>query len=237
MPREGIDANTNTANAAPDTGEFLLHACHDLRTALRAIRLHADLLLKDGAPAAAENLAERLRFISEGARKIDLLADGLASYAIALQIRNDEFGPAPMNAIVRNVLARLHSEILANQAAVNYDPLPRVTGVVDRLMEVIENLVRNALCHRGPAAPQVHVSAERRLDDWLFSVRDNGPGVEQADLETIFKPFVRLHGKQRLGPGLGLAICRIIVERHGGRIWAESGNREGLAVLFTLPAT
>jgi signal transduction histidine kinase len=111
-----------------------------------------------------------------------------------------------------------------------------VSGDPDRLMEVFENLLHNALYYRGPAPPLIHIAAERRAEEWLFAVRDNGPGVEAADLESIFQPFVRLHGKRREGPGLGLAICRVIVERHGGRIWAESQAGAGAAFLFTLPA-
>jgi signal transduction histidine kinase len=219
-----------------EISEFLLHACHDLRTALRAIRAHTDLLLKDRQAAQVYGLEERLGFIVDGARKIDLLTDGLASYSIGLQIQRGLFQPTPMNVLLRTVLAKLDRELRSNDARVTYDELPRISGDPDRLMEVFENLLRNALHHRGPLAPLIHITAEKRGQEWLFAVRDNGPGMEAASLETIFQPFVRLHGKRHTGPGLGLAICRVIVERHGGRIWAESQAGSGAALLFTLPA-
>ena len=220
----------------PDIGEFLLHASHDLRTALRAILVSTDVLLKDRRAAHAAGDEERLGLIADGAHKINLLADGIASYAIALQIRAELFQPAPLDVLFRAVLAKLDEEIRANAASVTYDTLPRVSGDPDRLMEVLENLLRNALRHRGVEPPQIRVAGERRADNWLFTVWDNGPGVPAPYLESIFRPFVRLHGNRLPGPGLGLTICRAIMERHGGRIWAESAEGGGSAFLFTLPA-
>jgi signal transduction histidine kinase len=214
---------------ALEVSEFLLHACHDLRTALRTIRAHTDLLLRPG-------LEDRLGLIVDGARRIDLLTDGIASYSIALQIQMGSFQSTPMDVLLRTVLARLDNELRANEASVAYHKLPRVSGDPDRLMEVFEKLLANALCHRGPVPPVIQITAERQAHEWLFAVRDNGPGVEAAYLESIFQPFVRLHGRRQAGPGLGLATCRIIVERHGGRIWAESTAVAGAAILFTLPA-
>lgn len=234
-PVEG-HARKEAATGQPQVSDFLLHACHDLRTALRAIRTNSELLLRDGGAAQVPGLEERLGFIVDGARRIDLLADGIASYSIALQIQKGLFQTAPMAALLRTVLAKLDKELRANDARVTYDKLPPVSGDPDRLMEVFENLLRNALCHRGPVPPLIQITAERRAEEWLFAVRDNGPGVEPAHLESVFEPFVRLHGTHRAGPGLGLAICRVIVERHGGRIWAESPAGAGAAFLFTLPA-
>jgi signal transduction histidine kinase len=225
-----------TRSYGHEASEFLLHAAHDFRAALRAIRVHTDLLLKDRHAAQVPGLEERLGFIVDGAQKIDLLADGIASYAIALQIRRELFQPAPMDALFRTVLAKLDKELRANDARITNDKLPRASGDPDRLMELFENLLHNALRHRGPDPPQIQVIVERRADEWLFAVRDNGPGVEAAYLESIFQPFVRLNGRKYAGPGLGLAICRVIVERHGGRIWAESAPGGGAAFLFTLPA-
>jgi len=219
-----------------EASEFLLHASHDLRAALRAIRVHTDLLLKGRGAVQAPGIEEHLGSIVDGAEKIDRLADGIASYAIALQIRKELFQPAPMDVLLRTVMAMLDKELRANDALVTNDKLPRVSGDPDRLMEVFENLLHNALRHRGAEPPQIQVTVERRGDEWLLAVRDNGPGVEAAYLESIFRPFVRLHGRQHAGPGLGLAICRVIVERHGGRIWAESAPGAGAAFLFTLPA-
>jgi signal transduction histidine kinase len=216
-----------------ETGEFLLHLSHDLRTSLRAIRVHADMLLKY---RQAPDLEERLGIIVDGARKIDLLADGIASYSIALQIQRELFQPAPMDVLLRAVLAKLDKELRANDASVASDKLPRISGDPDRLMEVFENLLRNALRHRDAGPPQIRISVERQAEEWLFTVRDNGPGVPAPYLGSIFRPFVRLDGNRSPGPGLGLAICRVILERHGGRIWAESTDGAGAAFRVTLPA-
>ncbi|HUE24905.1 MAG TPA: ATP-binding protein [Bryobacteraceae bacterium] len=219
-----------------EAGEFLLHASHDLRTALRAIRMHTDLLLKDHLAAQVPGLEERLGFIVDGALKVDLLANGISSYSVALQIRKESFQPAPLDVLLRTVLAKLGPELRALDATVTNDKLPRVCGAPDRLMEVFENLLMNALRHRGSLAPHIQITVERRNEEWLFTVRDNGPGVQAPYLESIFRPFVRLSGNRRPGPGLGLAICRVILERHGGEIWAESTEGAGTAFLFTLPA-
>jgi len=213
---------------------FLLRACHDLRTPLRAIRAHAELLLKNSAHPPAD-IGERLNFIVDGARKIEMLADGLSSYSIALRIREDSFRPAPTDLLLRAALARISSDLRENQAEVTYDALPRVTGDPDRLSEVFENIVLNAVRHRGAAPPRIHVTAGKQPGSWLFAVRDNGPGIENAYLERIFNPFERLHTAGPAAPGLGLAISRVIVEKHGGRIWAESEVGTGSTFWFTIP--
>lgn len=219
-----------------EISEFLLRACHDLRASARVVRTHSELFLKGGGAPAVSDFEQRLGFIIEGARRIDSLVDGLATYSVALQMESASFLSVRMDVLLRNVLARLDKELRDCEADVAYGDLPAVTGNPDRLMQVFENLLRNALVHRRQAAPRIQISATRQADDWLFAVRDNGPGVEAASLETIFKPFERSQTKEGAGPGLGLPVCRVIVERHGGRIWAESQAGNGAAFFFTLPA-
>jgi signal transduction histidine kinase len=220
-----------------EISEFLLHACHDLRSSLRAIRAHAELLLKRSEARQPSDFEQALGFIVDGAQRIDLLADGLTNYSIALQLDKGSFRPTRLDVLLRTVLARADKEIRENGAEVTYDGLPRVSGSPDRLMQVFENLICNALRHRGSTPPRIHITAERQsAHAWVFRIQDNGPGVEAVYLEGIFKPFERLHGKKNAGPGLGLTICREIVERHGGAIWAEAQPGSGLTALFTLPA-
>jgi chemotaxis family two-component system sensor kinase Cph1 len=214
----------------------MLRACHDLRASTRAVRLHSELLLKDGKEPRNSTLDERLGYIVEGARRIDLLVDGLANYSIALQTDAASFQSTATDVLLRSVVMRLNNELRDCGAQVVYDALPRVTGNPDRLMQLFENLLRNALVHRGQASPNIHVSAASHADGWMFAVQDNGPGVDKASLERIFLPFERLQGGERPGAGLGLAISRAIVERHGGRIWAESQAGGGATFFFTLPA-
>ena len=219
-----------------EVSEFLLRACHDLRTSARAVRTNAELFLKDAGAPRDSGFERRLGFMVEGARRIDLLLDGLAGYSVALQTDAASFQATRMDVLLRLVLTKLDKELRECRAEVTYEELPAVTGNPDRLMQVFENLLRNALAYRGQAAPRIHISAARETEDWLFSVRDNGPGIEAAFLESIFTPFERLPDKEGWGAGMGLAICRAIVERHGGRIWAESPAEGGATLSFTLPA-
>ena len=215
---------------------FLLRAAHDLRSPLRAIRTHAELLIKNSATAQAGAFEPHLRFIVDGARRIELLADGLSNYSIALRIEENSFRSVPAGLLLRTALAKLGKELSEHGAEVIYNDLPRVHGDPDRLSQVFENLLTNAVRHRGSAAPRIHIVAEQESAYWRFAVRDNGPGVEAAYLERIFQPFERLHPEGSAAPGLGLAISREIVERHGGRMWAESEIGAGATFLFTLPA-
>jgi len=212
--------------------EFLLRASHDLRAPLRAVRAHAELLLKRGA---LESASENLHFIADGAQRIEALANGLSRYALALQTGGCSFQTVSIGALVRSALAKLEKELSESHPEVTYHDLPRVTGNPDRLMEVFENLLRNAIQYRGEASPAITITAERSAAEWLLAVRDNGRGMEAAYLEKIFKPLERLNGEER-GAGLGLTICRAIIERHGGKIWANSELGHGSQFYFTLPA-
>ena len=224
----------------PDKGlafhEFLLRACHDLTTPLRSVRANAELLLRAPEKRHGPEFEQILGFIRDGAQKMDSLVDGLSSYALALRISQNTFQQAPTGVLLRSALAKLAPELGTAHAEVTYDELPCVAGDPDRLLQLFENLLRNAIQHRGPAAPQIHVSARHQEGGWLFAVRDNGPGVDSEDLERIFRPFERLSSSGSAGVGLGLAICREIVDRHGGKIWAESNADGGCTFFFTLRA-
>ena len=219
-----------------DLGTFLQRACHDLRTPLRAIRTHADLLLRDPKTPHSGASDTHLGFIVDGTRKLELLAEGLSNYSIALRIEENSFRSVPSDLLLRTALAKLGKELAENHAEVIYSDLPRVYGDPDRLSQVFENLLTNSLRHRGDTPPRVHIVAEKESTHWRFAVRDNGPGVESEYVERIFKPFERLRSAGSAAPGLGLTISREIIERHGGRMWAESEIGAGATFLFTLPA-
>jgi light-regulated signal transduction histidine kinase (bacteriophytochrome) len=228
-PESGITSD-------PDLSRFLLRACHDLRSSLRAIRVHTELLQREPAAGVSE-LDQHLGFILDGTRRIDLLTEGLASYSIALQIDEASFQPTRMGLAVRTAQAKLDKELRNAGAEVTSDALPAVSGNLDRLAQVFEILLRNALSYRAERPLRVHISAEKQDDQWLFSVRDNGSGIEAGYLERVFQPFERLQaGNPEGAAGMGLTICRAIVERHGGRIRVESEPGVGSTFLFTLPA-
>ena len=218
-----------------DVSEFLLRACHDLRASSRTVRTHSELLLRDGEVSAGSTLEQRLGFMVDGAAKMDALIDSLTAYSLALTTDAASFQAVRLDILLRSVLKKLDPELRGCGAEVTYGALPEVNGNPDRLMQLFENLIRNAIVHRAEAAPRIRLDASRQTDDWLVSVQDNGPGIEEADLERIFRAFERLKGKQNRGAGLGLTICRVVVERHGGRIWAASKPNQGATVYFTLP--
>ena len=208
-----------------ETSEFLLRACHDLRTAVRAIRAHSELLLKQAAPAENGELSERLAFIAEGAKKIDRVVDGLSDYSLALQIHEEDFTKVPMEALLRTAMAKLADSVRACGAEVTHGPLPAVPGSADRLLQLWEALLASALDRcREATVPRIGIHSSAQGTEQLFAVRDNGPFAPE-EMDQLFRPFASR-----------LAICRTIVERHGGRIWPEAQTDGTLAIFFTLPA-
>jgi light-regulated signal transduction histidine kinase (bacteriophytochrome) len=221
--------------AAPRTdaelSEFLMRACHDLRGPLRTVRIYSELMAKSRA-AGDDESDQSLAFMASGATSAGAVVDGITDYALALAIDPARFQPALLDVIVRSAMAKLALAIRESGAQVIYGDLPTVMGDADRLLQLFEYLLDQALRRRGANRPRIDFSAERQNDSWLFTVRDNGAAVADAQ-EQAFTPFARLHNNQRPGPGL--AICRAIVERHGGRMWAEAAT-EGCLFRFTLPA-
>ena len=142
-----------------------------------------------------------------------------------------------MRAVLEWTLAGIQTALEEADAEVIIDPLPTVEGDATQLGMVFQNLIANAVKFRGEAAPRVHVSALRQNGDWRFAVRDNGIGIKEAYQEKIFEIFERLHNRSEYeGTGIGLATCKKIVERHGGRIWVESEEGGGTTFFFTIPA-
>jgi light-regulated signal transduction histidine kinase (bacteriophytochrome) len=141
------------------------------------------------------------------------------------------------NSVIEEVLANLDASIKDNGATLEIDSLPEVAVERSQLVQLCQNLFSNAIKYRGPQPPRLWVRAERSVNEWLFFVRDNGIGIEPQYAEKIFDMFARLHGKtQYSGTGMGLAICKKIVNSHGGNIWVESEPGQGCIFLFTLPA-
>lgn len=215
-----------------ELSEFLLRGCHDLRGPLRAIRTHAELLARNIAAGQGGDSEQSLAFVVSGAAAAGAVLDGITDYALALAIDASRFHPVPLDVIVRGALAKLSTQLQASDATVSYDDLPSVPGDADRLLQLFEYLVDRALRAGGPDSPRIRISAEPEKGEWLFTVRDNTAGIAEPR-EAVFTPFARVHANQRPGPGL--ATCRMIVEKHGGRMWAESDS-DGGVFRFTLPA-
>jgi light-regulated signal transduction histidine kinase (bacteriophytochrome) len=151
--------------------------------------------------------------------------------------RGEAFGATDCENVLRDVLDDLQTATAETGATVTHDPLPVLPADRSQLHQLLQNLIGNAIKFRGDAPPRVHVSASRQGDEWLFTVADNGIGIEAEYADRVFVIFQRLHSRRRYpGTGVGLAICKKIVERHGGRIWLESAVDRGTRVCFQLPA-
>jgi PAS domain S-box-containing protein len=217
--------------------KFAFNISHDLKEPLRTIRSYTELLERRYKGKLDSDADEFLLFITDAVSRMDKLIADILAYSQAG--RHDKTRPQPTQAA--NVLqwALMNVDGLAKQtsASITWDPLPMVFADQNQLMSLFQHLLTNALKFRGAEPPRIHVSAERNgSDQWLFQVTDNGIGMEQEQTERMFGVFKRLAGREVPGTGIGLAICRKIVEAHGGRIWIESAPGQGSTVKFTLPA-
>ena len=178
------------------------------------------------------------RFISysvEGALRIEALLKALLAYWEVSERETDNLASSDCGAVLAKALLNLEVAIAESGAIVTSDPLPTVVAQEIMLIQLFQNLISNSIKYRSEEEPRIHVSAERAGAGWLFSVRDNGIGIEPQDSDRVFGMFKRLHGREIPGTGIGLAICKKIVERKGGRIWVESEPGRGATFKFIIP--
>lgn len=216
--------------------QFSYIAAHDLKEPLRNIRTFAQILERRYASRLDGDALNYLGHLTEGAERMNRLIEDLSSYA-ALDSVEFERCLVSTEAIVQGVLGDLQTRINDTGALVTYDELPQVHGSPSRLSLLFQNLITNAIKFRKPdEPPRIHISATKEADHWLFTIADNGVGFEQRYAERIFLVFKRLHDRKAYpGSGIGLAICRRIVEQHGGKIWATSRPSQDARFSFTLP--
>ena len=169
------------------------------------------------------------------ALRIESLMKALLRYWEVTEQSGGNLSPVDCNQVLSQTLLNLQTEIRQSGATVTSDPLPTVVAEDVMLGQVFEILVSNSIMYRDQAPLRIHISAVRAADRWLFSVRDNGIGIDPKDAEWVFGMFHRLHGNENPGTGIGLALCKKMVERHGGRIWVESRVGQGAAFRFTIP--
>lgn len=212
-------------------------ASHDLQEPMRMVTLYSQLLLQRSADRLSAEEKEIVDFVIEGAARGQSLLDGLRTYAEVVS-RPFAAVPVPAGGALDSALAHLEPLISATGATVHGELRETVLGDRVELSRVFRQLVENALVHRRPSvAPEVRVGAERSGDEVVIAVTDNGVGIDPEAAERIFEVFHRIHnGNDHGGTGVGLAVCRKIVERHGGRIWVESRPGVGSTFYFTVPA-
>jgi nitrogen-specific signal transduction histidine kinase/FixJ family two-component response regulator len=216
--------------------QFAYVASHDLREPLRMVSFYTQLLAKRYRGKLDSDADEFIGYAQEGAVRMGELIQNLLDYS-RISSWKRETAPTDCEAVFRKSIENLRISITESGATVDNDPLPVVTGDVSQLGQLFQNLIGNALKYRSSARPpHIHVSAREEQAEWLFSVCDNGIGIEPQYFETIFGIFQQLHSREQYGgTGVGLAICRRIVERHRGRIWVESEPDKGATFCFTIP--
>ena len=216
--------------------QFAYVASHDLQEPLRMVTNYVQLLARRYKGKLDSDADDFINFAVDGALRMWKLINDLLAYS-RVGMRAKELEATDCETVFSQTLDNLRVAIEENEAVVTHTPLPTVKGDHLQLGQLFQNLIGNAIKFRGDEPPRVHLSAKRNGSGWTFSVRDNGIGIAPEYAERIFVIFQRLHGREEYpGTGIGLALCKKIVERHGGRIWVESEVGKGATFYFTLPA-
>ena len=218
-----------------ELAQFAYVASHDLQEPLRTVSIYAQLLAKRYQDQLGPDADEFIGHITESASRMENLIRDLLDFSQLDSRGSDHFLRTSCETSLDDALNNLHVRIQETGATIVRSPLPDVVGDAVQLTRLFQNLITNAIKYRSEEPPRIDVSAEMRDGDWLFSIRDNGIGIEPQYAEKVFGIFRRLHPRERSGNGMGLAICKKIVSRHGGRIWVDSQLGEGATFRFTLP--
>jgi PAS domain S-box-containing protein len=223
------------ARSNAELEQFAYVASHDLQEPLRMIASYTQLILRRYGDRFDGDAKEFMDFIVDGATRMKQLIEDLLAYS-RVGTHGKEFQPTDCEAALQKALVNLRAAIESGVATVTHDPLPTVNADGFQLVQLFQNLIGNAIKFKGAQTPRIHISVEERVDTWMFAVKDNGIGIDSEYFERIFMVFQRLHSRADYpGTGIGLAICKKVVDRHGGRIWIESQAGLGSTFYFTLP--
>lgn len=221
-----------------DLEKFAYVASHDLQEPLRMVTGFLKLLENKHKSTLDETALKYIHYAVDGADRMKTLINNLLEYS-KISSSKELTSDTDMNKIVAEVLGIFALEISEQEATVNVGPLPLLAGTLtSRLFQLMQNLIGNALKYRGPAAPEIRIMATDKYDHWLFTVADNGIGIDPVFAEKIFIIFQRLHSKDEFnGTGIGLSICKKIIEMHGGKIWVAPNLPSGSIFCFTISKT
>lgn len=214
---------------------FAYVASHDLQEPLRMVTSFTQLLAKRYSTKLGPDADEFIGFAVDGAKRMQALIDDLLAYSRAGR-QGVKLARVAADKALDDALTNLKPAIETAQAVITREPLPTITADATQFVQLFQNLVSNAVKFRAAAQPQIHISAHREDAEWVFSVQDNGIGIDPAHKSKLFVMFQRLHPRHQYpGTGIGLALCKMIVERLGGRIWVESSPGLGATFRFTVP--
>ena len=232
--RKQLQDSLTESNSALE--QFAYVASHDLQEPLRTMGTYAQLLARKYGGKLDAEAHQFLAFIVSAAARMSSLVQDLLSYA-RLTTEEDRPSSIALDEDLEAAITHLDQAIQESDARITHDPLPTLPVDHGQMVRLFQNLIGNAVKYRKPGRPsEVHISAEQIGTEWVISIRDNGIGFDPEYASIIFAPFKRLHAAEAYpGTGVGLAICRRIVQAQGGRIWAESQPGEGTTFFFTLP--
>jgi PAS domain S-box-containing protein len=223
------------ARSNEELQQFAYVASHDLQEPLRMISSYTQLIARRYGDRLDGDAKEFMGYIVDGAQRMKQLIEDLLAYS-RVGTRGREFQPTDTGAALQKALVNLRAAQQASGAEVTHGAMPMVLADAPQLTQLFQNLIGNAMKFRGEAPSKIHVACEEKPDVWVFTVRDNGIGLDPQYADRIFMMFQRLHTKAEYpGTGIGLAICKKIVDRHGGRIWVESQPGKGCTFGFTIP--
>lgn len=237
VERERKRQAEDLARSNAELEQFAYVASHDLQEPLRMVASYTQLLARRYQGKLDEDADEFIGFAVDGVRRMQALINDLLAFSRVGRM-GKEFTPTNFNAVLERVLFGMQTTLEESKAVVTHDPLPTLSADATQIGQLLQNLISNAVKFRKGPGPRVHIGAEQVGDEWRFAVKDDGIGIDPQYGERIFLIFQRLHNRAEYpGTGIGLAICKRIVERHGGRIWLESAEGEGTTFYFTLPAS
>jgi PAS domain S-box-containing protein len=229
-----MGAITDLERSNKDLEQFAYVASHDLQEPLRMVSNYTQLLAKHYEGRLDEKAKKFMDYAVDGAIRMQGLINDLLTYS-RIGTQSKPLENTDTHALLGEAIRNLSAMIEEKRAIITNDDLPTVRADASQLMQVFINLISNAIKFQGENTPHIHVSAQDKGREWVFSIRDNGIGIEKQYADRIFVIFQRLHTRQEYpGTGIGLALCKRIVERHGGRIWFESEPDKGSTFFFTL---
>jgi PAS domain S-box-containing protein len=229
-------SNDELRRANEDLNQFAYSASHDLQEPLRMVSTFSQLLQRRYGDKLDEQARQYIGYSVQGAQHMEALLRDLLAYTHAANLKGEEAVSVDANAALQKALSSLQGPIERTSAEISFDPLPVLNIAEIHLVQLFQNLIGNALKYAGDRSPHIEIAASAGRGEWLFSIRDNGIGIDPRYKDQIFGLFKRLHSNSKYpGTGIGLAICQKIVERYGGKIRVESKLGAGATFYFTIP--